>query len=177
MNENVANLINVDCTYKANVVENAKLLLNEHVHGLWDATLKFSKWTDLLLVMRVPDIERRKKLQAELKQICHNAPPIAAKNEMDIEKLKGHLVACQFSRDGCYYRALVTGVKPDKARLQFIDFGNVEGTLVIKLRNIYFNKMVGLYILSIFLYFQWKNGATCWKFLILPPILITTLSS
>ena len=133
MNEKVANLINVDCTYKANVVENAKLLSNEHVHGLWDATLKFSKWTDLLLVMRVPDIERRKSLQAELKQSCHDAPPIAAKNEVDIEKLKGHLVACKFSKDGCYYRALVTGVKPDKARLQFIDFGNVEGILVIEL--------------------------------------------
>jgi hypothetical protein len=124
----VAEFLKLDsATSITSSLKNVSLSVNDQVHGIWDATIKFGQWSDLLLVMRAQDINRRKELQDILQECCANAPPINACGDVDVQKLRGCLVACKFPADGQYYRAVITGSKPDKARIHFVDFGNVEG--------------------------------------------------
>ena len=109
--------------------------IDDQVHGLWDATVKFGQWSDLLMVMRVKDIEKRKEMQKKLQMECNNAPPMILDSNLDIQGMRGSLIACKYSNDGEYYRAIVTGIKPDKVRLCFVDFGNTEGKLITGFRN------------------------------------------
>ena len=127
MNKKVAEFLKIQSSCMANSLKSVELSVKDQVHGVWDATIKFGQWSDMLLIMRVQDIERRKELQNILHKYCTNAPPINIGEEIDIQKLRGQLVACRFSKDGKFYRAVVTGTKPDKARLHFVDFGNIEG--------------------------------------------------
>ena len=114
-------------TSTINSLQNMSLSVDDQVYGIWDVTIKFGQWPDLLIVMRAEDIKRRNELQDILQEYCANAPPINACVNNDVQKLRGCLVACKFSADGQYYRAVITGSKPDKARIHFVDFGNVEG--------------------------------------------------
>ena len=128
MDTKVAEFLKIQKADVATSLKGVKLTVDEQVHGIWDATVKFGQWSDFLLLMRIQDVERRKELQSILQKCCANAPPIVIYSDTNAQELRGQLVACKFSRDGQYYRAVVTGIKPDKARLNFIDFGNQEGT-------------------------------------------------
>ena len=129
-NSRLADLFDVQSmAMEASVLENIDLSQGDQVHGIWDATIKFGQWSDLLLVMRVQDVEKRKQLQQMLQKSCANAPPIVLgeNSTRKMEQLRGRVVACKSSKDGIYYRAVITGTKQDKARLNFVDFGNIEG--------------------------------------------------
>ena len=126
MNKRVAEYMKIETIRKLADLKGIMPAVDDQVHGIWDATVKFGQWSDILMVMRVKDIEQRKEMQKLLQISCTNAPPINVDGKMDIQEMRGCLVACKFSSDGQYYRAILTGTKPAKARLCFVDFGNTE---------------------------------------------------
>ena len=132
--ENEGNINELKETRKspaAGDIQSVMLATNDQVHGLWDASVKFGTWSDLLMVMKVKDIEKIDEMQKRLQETCVNAPPMFTNSNIDVKGIRGSLVACKFSNDGQYYRAIVTGTKPDKVRLCFVDFGNIEGKYLI----------------------------------------------
>ena len=134
MSTKMVKFLKIETSCMASSLKSVKISVKEKVHGLWDTTINFGQWSDYLLVLRIQDVKRRSELQQILQKACANAPPIITNIDMSIQTMLGQLVACKFSRDGQYYRAVVTGVKPDKVRLNFVDYGNLEG-IIFKLQS------------------------------------------
>ena len=126
-NKKVAKLMKLDSSIASGDLKGVMLTTDDKVHVLWDVSVKFGQWSDLLMVMRIKDVEQRNELQKRLQASCINAPPLVTDSYKDVQEIRGILVACKFSNDGQFYRAVVTGTKPDKARVSFVDYGTTEG--------------------------------------------------